>query len=144
MEIWFHSKCPEYGWLSNFSNHPVSIDGIKWPSVEHYYQAQKFCDTDLAERIRNAESAVRTKKLAQGYASEVRADWNEIKEGVMERAVRAKFEQNRKLRKQLLATEQAAIIHRSSTDMWWGRDEASGEGENRLGEILMNVRSALQ
>jgi hypothetical protein len=31
-----------YGCFSNLSPHPVSLDGETWPTVEHFFQAQKF------------------------------------------------------------------------------------------------------
>lgn len=46
-----------YAKLSNFYHHEMTIDGIKWPTVEHYYQASKYCETkvnkEYAEIIRN-------------------------------------------------------------------------------------------
>jgi ribA/ribD-fused uncharacterized protein len=32
----------KYKVFSNFMNYPVTIDGISWPTNEHYYQAMKF------------------------------------------------------------------------------------------------------
>jgi hypothetical protein len=52
MAIWFYSKSPEYGWLSNFSEHAFTLDGVRWPSVEHFYQEQKYVGTAAADRIR--------------------------------------------------------------------------------------------
>ena len=43
MAIKFYSTSEEtYGCFSNFSRHPVQIDGTTWPTTEHYYQAMKF------------------------------------------------------------------------------------------------------
>jgi ribA/ribD-fused uncharacterized protein len=142
MPICFYSKSPEYGWLSNFSEHGFSLDGVSWPSVEHYYQAQKYAGTEAAERIRQADSPLKARKAGQDRSLVPRPDWDAVKEEVMRRAVRAKFEQNRRLREQLLATGEEELIHESGSDRFWGRSK-EGAGENRLGAILMEVREAL-
>lgn len=65
-----------------------------------------------------------------------------VKMGVMRRALEAKFSQNRKLRKMLIATGDEELIHESGNDRFWGRDR-EGTGENRLGVMLMEVRAGL-
>ena len=35
-----------FGCFSNFSAHPVVIDGLRWPTSEHYFQAAKFIGVD--------------------------------------------------------------------------------------------------
>jgi ribA/ribD-fused uncharacterized protein len=37
----FYSARDEYGCFSNFSRHPIFLDGKRWPTSEHYFQAQK-------------------------------------------------------------------------------------------------------
>jgi predicted NAD-dependent protein-ADP-ribosyltransferase YbiA (DUF1768 family) len=46
MTIRFFSKSDRYRDFSNFANYPVKIDGVIWPTTEHYYQAQKFEDPE--------------------------------------------------------------------------------------------------
>lgn len=142
MPILFYSKSPQYPWLSNFSPHKFKLEGWRWSSVEHYYQAQKFLNTDTFEQIRNAVTPLKARKIAQNRSLVPRSDWLEIREKVMCKAVYAKFEQNRKLAQSLLATAPEILIHRSSKDLFWGQNEA-GIGSNRLGEILMEVRRQL-
>ncbi len=142
-EIWFTSKDPQTGWLSNFSPHGFELSGLRWPSVEHYYQAQKYPGNPVAARIRAAEKPAIARKIGQDRSLSVRPDWNEAKTQVMARAVGAKFEQNRALREKLLATGAAELIHFSKSDPFWGRDR-DGKGENRLGEILMALREELR
>ena len=77
------------------------------------------------------------------YSRVPRADWEVVKEEVMRRAIRAKFEQNRELRELLLETGDEELIHESRSDLFWGRT-LDGKGENRLGLILMEIRQALR
>lgn len=142
MPIWFYSKSPEHGWLSNLSEHGFELEGKRWRSVEHYYQAAKYGDSATRERIRLADSPTRARKLGQDRSLTVRADWERIKGDVMARAVRAKFEQNPRLRNQLLATGAEELHHESNHDLYWGRAR-DGRGENRLGVILMALRADL-
>ena len=143
MSIMFFSKSPEYGWLSNFSEHGFTLNGVLWPSVEHFYQAQKYAGTEAEERICHAASPLQARKAGQDRSLVPRPDWDAVKEQVMLDAVSAKFEQNRELRELLLATDNQELIHTSASDMFWGRNN-DGHGENRLGAIIMNVRQALR
>lgn len=142
MTIWFYSKSPSHSWLSNFSDHAVLIDGVRWPSVEHYYQAQKYDDAATRELIMSAATALEAKKKGSNRSLSVRSDWDDVKESVMRKAVLAKFEQHRLLRSQLLETGEEMLCHESNDDLFWGctRD---GIGENRLGKILIDLRSKL-
>jgi N-glycosidase YbiA len=142
-KIWFHSKNPETGWLSNFSPHRFDLDDRAWPSVEHYYQAQKFPGQPVAERIRAAAKPVIALKLAQVHAASRRSDWDSVKINVMARALEAKFAGNRTLRAKLLETGDSELIHLSKSDKFWGRSE-EGEGANQLGELLMALRTKLR
>lgn len=74
----------------------------------------------------------------------LRPDWEEVKIGIMEEIVRAKFTQNPHLAEKLLATGGQQIAEGNTWgDTCWGVDSRTGEGENHLGQILMQVRSEL-
>jgi N-glycosidase YbiA len=143
MAILFYSKSPEYGWLSNFSEHGFTLDGVRWPTVEHFYQAQKYTGTGAAERIRRADSPLKARKAGQDRSLVPRPDWDAIKEEVMRTAIRAKFGQNRRLLEMLLATGDEELVHQSESDPFWGRNR-EGIGDNRLGSILMEIRQGLR
>lgn len=139
--IRFHLKNGEFGWLSNFAPYPISLDGASWPTVEHHYQASKFVgEADLVERIRLCVRPYDAWRLGRVEVARRRSDWDEVKEGVMGRAIRAKFSQHPDLRERLVATGELRLVEHSPSDSYWG-DGGDGSGLNRLGEILMQVRS---
>ena len=143
MPMPFSSKSPEFGWLSNFSAHGFTIDDVRWASVEHFYQARKYAGTEIADRIRKAESPLKARKIAQDRSLVPRNDWDAVKEDVMRQALEAKFTQNRRLWERLVATGDEELIHASESDLFWGKNR-DGLGDNRLGVLLMEVRRALQ
>lgn len=68
-------------------------------------------------------------------------EWNARRLSVMRQVVRAKFEQNPKLRKLLLATTEPIVEDNTWGDTYWGR--CRGVGSNHLGQILQEVRDSL-
>jgi ribA/ribD-fused uncharacterized protein len=144
MTIYFYSSREEpYGCFSNFSSHGVALDGAWWPTVEHYFQAQKFAGTPHVERIRRAETPKRAAELGRSRAVPLRADWEQVKDEVMLRAVRRKFETHAALRALLLATGNEEIVENAPSDYYWGGG-ADGSGLNRLGQVLMRVRAEMR
>ena len=143
MTINFFSKSETHREFSNFAPFPIDLDGESWPSAEHYYQAQKFTDPALQEKIRTAKKPVIAKKLAQKYGSRARADWADAKDSVMERVVRAKFEQHASLHELLLSTSDEDLAEAAPNDYYWGVG-ADGTGQNRLGLLLMRIRPELR
>jgi ribA/ribD-fused uncharacterized protein len=47
--ILFYRVNEPYGFFSNFSKHPITLNGKEWPTTEHYFQAQKFVGTPYEE-----------------------------------------------------------------------------------------------
>ena len=73
----------------------------------------------------------------------LRADWEKNKDDVMRRAVFAKFSQHADARAILLETGDAHIIENAPRDYYWGCG-AKGTGQNKLGQILVEVREQLR
>ena len=107
MPIEFYSTKDRYGCFSNFSAHGFELDGHWWPTSEHYFQAQKFVgtkDDHHAEAIRQARSPMVAARIGRSRKVEPRGDWEAVKDEVMRRAVRRKFETHTDIREVLLGT----------------------------------------
>jgi ribA/ribD-fused uncharacterized protein len=141
--IYFYSKTTAYYELSNFSPHGFQLDGAYWPTVEHYFQAQKFPSRPVyQQKIRQARSPKDAKTLGRSRKVPLRPDWEEIKDEVMRQALRAKFAANPQLTVILLGTGERELIENAPSDYYWGC-ERTGTGKNRLGSLLMELRAAL-
>jgi ribA/ribD-fused uncharacterized protein len=143
MVIRFHSKSETHRELSNFAPFGIDLDGERWPTTEHYYQAQKFVDPALQTRIRKAAKPIVAKNLADTHRAKIRPDWDAVKEEVMYRAVRRKVELHAELRRLLLATGDEEIVEDAPNDYYWGVGR-EGTGQNRLGQIMMRLRAELR
>lgn len=141
--IEFYKASESHGEFSNFAPFPVDIDGKRWPTTEHYFQAQKVAGTEREEAIRHAPSPMIAARMGRSREYPIRADWERVKDDVMYRAVMAKFTQHPVLTELLLATGDAEIIEHTENDSYWG-DGGDGTGRNRLGQVLMRVRRELQ
>jgi ribA/ribD-fused uncharacterized protein len=143
MAIHFFSKSDTHREFSNFAEYGIDLDGKRWPTVEHYYQAQKFVDAALQKTIRKAEKPIIAKSLADKNRQAIRSDWVSAKDAVMYRAVRRKFELHAALRELLLATGEEQLMEAAPNDYYWGvgRD---GTGANKLGKIIERIRAELR
>ena len=130
----------EHGFLSNFSKHPVTIDGKRWPTTEHYYQAMKFTDELHQEQVRKAAGAKQSKTLA--HSLPLREDWENVKYDVMLDALRAKASQYEFIRDALIESGDEELAEDSPYDYIWGLGK-DGSGQNLLGKAWMQVRKEL-
>lgn len=138
----YHSDQP-WGWLSNFSQHAVCINDRVWPTVEHYYQSQKFTGTPNEEVIRVAETPTKAKLCAEALSkAHCRERWDLVKEQVMLDGLRAKYRQHPDLGRMLVRTAERTLVEHTALDSYWG-DGGDGTGRNRLGVLLMQVRAEL-
>ena len=144
MAIYFYSPREQpHGCFSNFSRHGVAMEGIWYPTVEHYFQAQKFAGTPYAERIQRAATPKQAAELGRSRSVPLRADWEAVKDGIMLAAVQRKFETHEALRALLLATGDEEIVENAPRDYYWGGG-VDGSGQNKLGQTLMVVRARLR
>ena len=134
----------EFRFLSNFFPATVVMDGLRFTDTEAAFQSQK--EPEKAHMFEGLDPAT-TK--AMGRKANLREDWDEVKNDVMRRVVRLKFEQNTDLRKRLIDTGDAVLIEGNNWhDNYWGACTCEGcerkKGKNMLGNILMELRSEFQ
>ena len=140
----FYRAGDAYGEFSNFFSRTIYIDGVSWPTTEHYFQGLKFTDDpDYMEEIRRAKNARTAASLGRSRAHPLREDWEEVKDDVMYVAVKAKFSQHQELKDLLLSTGEARLVEHTGNDAYWG-DGGDGSGRNMLGLTLMRVRDELR
>lgn len=129
----------EFYFLSNFYESDVTYGGITYRNNEAAFQAQKTTNKFIRMKFHQLNPSD-AKKL--GRQVQLREDWEQIKDQVMYEICKAKFEQNPDLRAKLLETGDEILVEGNTCgDRIWGA--VHGVGENRLGRILMRVRSEL-
>ena len=142
-QILFYRVGDAYGEFSNFSPHPIELKRRRWPTAEHYFQAQKFMGTEHEEAIRRLNSPMIAARMGRNRALPLRADWEAVKDDVMREALRAKFTQHPELKSLLLSTSSAELVEHTRNDRYWA-DGGDGSGKNRLGQLLMELRDELK
>lgn len=147
-------------WMSNWtpSNLKIYYDGELFTNSEQifmYIKAKFFGDEDKAKEIvklgSNPAIAKKLGREVSGYDEEA---WSTSRFDAMYAAVKAKFESDRVLTKQLMETDTKTLVEASPADIIWGvgihekddaiLDENNWKGQNLLGKVLMKVRTELQ
>lgn len=124
--------------LSNFYSAPVTYNGHSFLNNEAAFQAAK-----CPERVREFCSLNPSEAKRLGRRVHLRDDWESIKDDVMYEICKAKFSQNPELADKLISTGSAKLIEGNTWgDRVWG--VCNGLGENRLGNILMQIRDELK
>jgi len=136
----------QFSFLSNFYESVLEYEGIKYPTVEHAFQAAKTRDSETRHQIAKMQSPSEAK--AAGNRNGILKDfdpveWELRKDGVMEELLHIKF-QNPDLKNLLAQTGNAKLIEGNTWgDTYWGVDVVTGEGANKLGVILEGIRSEI-
>lgn len=156
--LYFGRDRDRFRFLSHFHASPIVIDGEDWPTVEHYYQAQKSANPHYKAAIRAAVHPGLAKRLAAPPSAprrisqnswfrkndqQPRPDWHNVKLDIMRRADHAKFTQNADLARLLLATGEAELVEDSPGEPFWGTGP-DGAGFNWAGRVLMEIRTQLR
>jgi ribA/ribD-fused uncharacterized protein len=139
----FYSTKDAYGEFSNFASFPVFVDGEWWMTSEHYFQAHKYETPELIKWVQDAPTPMEAANRGRDKNVPKRADWEQVRDGYMEKAVFDKFTRYPELRTLLLSTGDARIYEHTKNDCYWG-DCGDRTGENKLGLLLEKVRESLK
>lgn len=128
-------------WFSNWLpfDEPLVYQGIKFSSVETFYQAMKIEKGNIELRARIAAMSPREAKHFSKEI-EVRPDWEGTKINVMEYALRWKFAPGTGWHKRLMEAKDEIVEYNNWGDTFWGVDETTGCGKNHLGRLLTKIR----
>jgi len=150
-QVFFYEQ--EFYVLSNFSAFRVRLlvdDGsggevhCSFDTSEAAYHWFKFPHApELQARIRAAQSAHDTFKLAERYRDYRRQDWDAVKVEIMREILRAKAEQHEYVRRKLLETGDRVLVENSWRDDFWGWGP-NRDGKNALGRLWMEIRAELR
>lgn len=148
--IYFYESTKPYYEFTNFYEQSFTLDNKLWPTTEQYYQAAKFTDPNLQEKIRTfkSDAAGSAPRKAFDFGNKnkqfLRADWFDINLDAMRKAIHAKFTQHPALAALLLKTGNAILVENAGkNDAFFGAGQ-DYLGQNWLGRILMEVRAQLQ
>lgn len=144
------------GPFSQFAAAPFDVEGVSYPTAEHFMMRQKallFGDAAAARDIMAARKPEAAKALGRRVRGFDGAVWDARKVAIVTAGSEAKYSQNRGLRRKLFQTLGATLVEASPLDAIWGiglsaddpraRDRAHWLGENLLGRILTDVRDRL-
>lgn len=111
-------------------------------TIEHYYHSQKFKGTIHEQQIldlSNPQDAIRD---GSDDRRPLRKDWESVKEPIMAQALAEKFRANAEFAQRLIETRKKQLVFHTAEDSYWG-DGGDGQGRNRLGHLLMDLRKEL-
>lgn len=139
----------DYTWMRNdyLLDHPVTVDGFDYPTVEHAYQAAKTYDENTKSLI-SSSSMWDARNIGRNI--DLPVDWDSKKYFIMSDLILQKFKNNKDIAKLLLETGDAEIEMITPKDSYWGCTKEDGilgpikKGMNNLGEILMATRTELK
>lgn len=134
----------DFRFLSNFSLHSfIDKKGMKWKTVEHFFQASKTNDEKQKNLIMLCNTPSQTKHI--GRKVKLIKDWDKKKLNIMYRALKMKFDQNLDIQKKLISTFEYKLIEGNYWhDNYWGNCFCNKckniNGQNYLGNLLMLIR----
>ncbi len=161
LHFWGHRPRPDgrpsNSCFSQWFESPFQIDGVTYPSAEHFMMAEKarlFGDESTLAQILQAPNPGAAKALGRRVVGYEETAWVTHRFEAVVQGNQGKFDQNPALGAYLSATGTQILVEASPVDPVWGiglaqddpraDDPASWQGLNLLGFALMVVRSRLQ
>ena len=122
---------------------PFVLEDCEWLTVEHYYQAMRFTNSNYQEKIRQAKTVETAIKLGKTIFKKKRPDWKKIETTIMTRALYTQCQIYPEMREALVNTGEQRLVENSQFDYFWGCGRVR-RGNNHYGNILMNIRNKLK
>lgn len=142
--------------LSQWWKQPFTVEGITYPTAEHWMMAGKahlFHDQEIWEKILVAKDPRIAKKMGRQVRNFDPSVWMEYGYSIVVEGNKHKFSQHPELKEFLLNTQDSIIVEASPYDRVWGIGMAKNDrramkmeewkGRNLLGFALMEVRDYL-
>ena len=130
------------------------VDGILYPTAEHWMMVKKallFDDQEQVQNILQTDSPAKAKKFGRAVKNFSPAVWENHAFSLVGEGNKHKFSQNRELKDFLLNTHNAVIVEASPFDKIWGigtntheTNPSNWKGTNLLGFALMKTRDFLK
>ena len=118
-KILFFGEGDPFWELSNLYPAEITIGGVTWPTTEHYFQAMKFSDPEIQEKIRKVIDYTEMKKTAYTFPN-IRKDWDTYRLDVMYDCIKVKFMEHKNLQDILLSTGNKILVEHTKNDIFWG------------------------
>ena len=142
--------------LSNWYPARFAVDGITYPTSEHFMMAEKarlFADEEIRSQIIAAKSPGEAKSLGRQVSGFEESVWTRHRFEIVVSGNVAKFDQNEDLGEFLRITGSKVLVESSPRDSIWGigmrkndthaDNPLQWKGQNLLGFALMEVRARL-
>ncbi|XP_022314278.2 uncharacterized protein LOC111118880 isoform X1 [Crassostrea virginica] len=142
--------------FSNFHSAAFEVQGIWYCCSEQFMMHQKavlFDDKNHAHLIMRATDPREMKKLGRKVEKFNPYVWGKESEEIVKVGIKAKFEQNEKLKKALIATFPRILVEAAPRDRLWGIGMGSSnknaycrltwKGQNKLGYLLTKIRNEI-
>ena len=139
--------------LSNFYTQPVTINGVEYPTGEHFFQSEKCV---LLNQPALAQQVMRTSHphRAKTVGGKANTDFNIHTRTlgmvpIVKTLFRAKYAQNQAFRVALYNSRHQQLSHPVSSEFWGSYYRLGGfygksvPGQNMHAQILMDIRSEL-
>lgn len=143
------------GPFSNWELSIFTVDGITYNCAEQYMmykKAELFDDKEAMQQIMKEKYPGNQKAIGRRVKNFKREVWDQASEDIMAIGLKAKFEQNPHLMKELIKVKDTILVEASPYDRIWGigysKENALSYvdkwGENRLGKVLNRVIKELE
>lgn len=142
------------GCFSNWYQAEFDYAGVHYLSAEQYMMAHKakvFRDWESYDQIMKSSDLKEIKALGRHVREYDDTLWSSIRQHIMRRGIRAKFQQNTDIRLKLMKTGYTILAECAEKDFIWGiglpvtdervQDISQWKGQNLLGKALMQVRA---